>query len=187
MWALDSSGQLSTTEYSTKAEQSSTAPNQAEQSRGGRRRAPRSRGETQVEGRGQQGRGRPSLRNFNPSPFLRLGLPSPFHHDVLLITFCHTLSFHDLNCTFSQISRSAPRLPGRSCGRMDFVLNFIDMEMTRLKLHAHCQLCILHVLVSLKTTSSLNLQCQSCGRSFSQLLVSRQVCLLPICRLSLGW
>ena len=55
------------------------------------------------------------------------------------------------------------------------------MEMTRLG-YAHCQLsCILHILVSLKTTSSLNLQCQSCGRSDSQLLVSRQVCLLPIC------
>ena len=34
--------------------------------------------------------------------------------------------------------------------------------------------------MSLKTTSSLNLQCPSGARSVSQLLVSRQVCLLPI-------
>ena len=92
-----------------------------------------------MEGRGQQGRGRPSLRNFNPSPFLRLGLPSPFHHDVLLITFCPTISFHDLSCTFSQMWRSAPRLPGKSCGRMNCVLVFRGMEMTRLG-YAHCQL-----------------------------------------------
>ena len=92
-----------------------------------------------MEGRGQQGRGRPSLRNFNPSPFLRLGLPSPFHHDVLLITFCPTLSFHDLSCTFSQISRSAARLPGRSFGWMNCVWDFREMEMTNLG-YAHCHL-----------------------------------------------
>ena len=148
------SEQISRAEKSTKPGQSNTARNQAEQSRGGRRRAPRSRGETQVEGRGQQGRGRPSLRNFNPSPFLRLGLPSPFHHGVLLITFCPTLSFHDLSCTFSQISRSAARLPGRSFGWMNCVWDFREMEMTNLG-YAHCHLMYpAYVLVSLNTTSS---------------------------------